>query len=223
MTIVHPARGDVRECSLYRFWVRHPLTGQVVLGYIGETGRQPFERLLEHLATQPWFDTVVRWEVDERVFYGKAAVEAAEAAAIRAELPLYNYEYNLDNPQRIEIWRAKEQRWARDAQRGRRAWAPAANSVAAAPARPRGKPAVKAKPWSSRRKHLTGVGVAWLASMILGWTLRAYYAELTEQWWWGIPAAALTVTVWVWSGCPVTKRGRREAWRRVKKRMRGRR
>lgn len=219
MTAVYPPRAGVRECRLYRFWVTHPLTGEVVLGYIGETGRQPFERLLEHLATQPWFDTVVRWEIDEQIFWGKAAVEAAEAAAIHAELPLYNYEHNLDNPRRIEIWRAKEQRWARDAQQGRRPWTPAPDRNGGGARRPPSRPKVVRRQWSSRRKHLTGLAVAVAVLTIVGWSVRAYCAELSEPWWCGVPAGALAATVWAWSGCPVTKRGRRTAWHRVKRRL----
>lgn len=122
MTSVLPTPTDTRDCHLYRFWVRHPLTGRRVLGYVGETVRQPFVRLMEHIGDQPWADTILGWEVDEVVYTGKAAVLEAEAAAIRAERPLYNYRENLDNPLRVEIWRAKEQRRARDDAGGRPRW-----------------------------------------------------------------------------------------------------
>ncbi|MEU7170285.1 hypothetical protein ABZ949_02190 [Micromonospora tulbaghiae] len=109
-----PSVADSRACALYRFWVRHPLTGKVVLGYVGETARMPFVRLMEHVLQQPWSDTIVRWEVDPRVYAGKAAVLAAEKSAIEAGRPLYNVEWNMGNPLRIKPWEAVAQRQARE-------------------------------------------------------------------------------------------------------------
>ncbi|HLL65732.1 MAG TPA: hypothetical protein VK453_08280 [Micromonosporaceae bacterium] len=112
---------DRRGCHVYRFLVRDPRSDYRTraLGYIGETARMPFDRLLEHVREQPWADTIVSWEVDDAVYSGKDAVLAAERAAVEAERPLYNHEWNLDNPDRIEIWKAREQRAARDAVGGR--------------------------------------------------------------------------------------------------------
>lgn len=130
MTATAQQYTDRRECALYRFWVRHPVTGKVVLGYIGETGRLPFVRLMEHVLAQPWADTIVRWEVDPTTYWGKPAVEAAEKTAIEQERPLYNVEHNMGNPDRIKPWEAVAQRQAR-------AWLAAAGGEAegAAPAR----------------------------------------------------------------------------------------
>ncbi|WP_433460673.1 hypothetical protein [Micromonospora sp. CA-248212] len=105
---------DRRDCALYRFWVRHPTMGRIVLGYVGETVRMPFVRLMEHIYDQPWSDTIVRWEVDSTVYAGKAAVLAAEKAAIESERPLYNVECNMGNPLRIKPWEAVAQRQARE-------------------------------------------------------------------------------------------------------------
>lgn len=143
MTATLPTRGpstpvggpssDPRDCALYRFWVRHPVTGLRALGYIGETARMPFVRLMEHIQEKPWADTIIGWEVDDRTFAGKDAVLQAERAAIHAEKPLYNIEENLGNGDRIPPWTAKEQRAARDAdRRARRA------AVVVGPARPAG-------------------------------------------------------------------------------------
>lgn len=106
---------DTRTCSLYRFWVLDPATGYTtrVLGYVGETARIPFERLMEHVYAQPWADTIVGWEVDPTVYTGKAAVLAAEKAAVRRERPLYNVEWNMGNPDRIPPWKAERQARAR--------------------------------------------------------------------------------------------------------------
>jgi hypothetical protein len=206
VTATYPSRSGLRECRLYRFWVLHPLTGEEVLGYIGETGRQPFERLLEHLATQPWFDTVVRWEVDGAVFYGKAAVEAAEAEAIRAELPLYNYEHNLDNPLRIEVWRAKEQRRNRDRQQGRALWAPKDTRTKAAPSGPRTPVRRRWKPW---QKALFGWSMGWLASFVAAWITLVWRTDFPVVWH-GARAAAIIAgasCLLAWLG--FTRRGRR--------------
>jgi hypothetical protein len=113
---------DLRDCRLYRFWVEHPETGEEVLGYVGETVRRPFERLMEHVDVQPWIDTVTRWERDPRVFAGKGAVLEAEAQAIRSEMPLYNVKGNERNPHRIIPPDAIRQRRARDAARGKPRW-----------------------------------------------------------------------------------------------------
>jgi hypothetical protein len=109
---------DLRDCRLYRFYVTHPVTGVVVLGYVGETVRVPLRRLMEHIESQPWSDTVVRWEVDPEVFVGKSAVLKAERATVEVELPLYNYEWNQGNPHRVPIPEARRQREARDSARG---------------------------------------------------------------------------------------------------------
>lgn len=113
---------DQRDCALYRIYVLDPRTNYrtVCLGYIGETAREPFVRFLEHLYERPFGDTIVGFpQVDPRVFAGKDEVLEAERLAVEAERPLYNYEWNLENPERIEIWRAREQRAERDAERAR--------------------------------------------------------------------------------------------------------
>lgn len=122
MTATLSPTADLRDCRLYRFWVEHPITGEEVLGYVGETVRRPFARMMEHVDVQPWIDTVTRWERDPRVFAGKGAVLEAEVQAIRAEMPLYNVRENLDNPHRIPPPTAIRQRRARDTARKRERW-----------------------------------------------------------------------------------------------------
>jgi hypothetical protein len=167
--VERPWLNDVRDCHLYRFWVRHPLTGERVLGYIGETARLPFERLMEHVMSQPWADTILAWEVDDRVYPGKQAVLEAEAAAIRSERPLYNYRENLDNPHRVEIWRAKEQRRVRDAARGRPRWVQAEDresTAFAGTAQPDPFWLVRAVNWLSVRSSLQIKTVLWSVSWV---------------------------------------------------------
>jgi hypothetical protein len=114
-------RDDRRDCALYRIMVLDPRTNYttVTLGYIGETGRMPFTRFVEHLYDQPFGDTIVGHpHVDPRAFAGKAQVLAAEEAAVRAEKPLYNIEYQKGAPHQIPQWTAREQRAERDRRRG---------------------------------------------------------------------------------------------------------
>ena len=122
MTATVPPATDLRDCHLYRFWVRHPLTRVRVLGYVGETVRLPFERLMEHIYSQPWADTIIAWEVDDVVYPGKRAVLEAETFAIQTEMPLYNVRGNESNPARIPPPLAIRQRRARDAAKNGPRW-----------------------------------------------------------------------------------------------------
>lgn len=216
MTATYPPRADVRQCRLYRFYVTDPFTGGTVLGYIGETGRQPFERLLEHLATQPWFDTVVRWEIDPQVYYGKKAVLDAETAAIRAERPLYNVVGNERNEKRIIPPVAIRQRRARDAQAQEPRWIHP-DDRAAQPRAYRASP-VRQRPAALTRaqKFAIGWGISWLGSTITAWLLALHWhLGSVEQA--GIGSAlvlpALLLTVWLLLLWNAGKRRRRKIWR----------
>lgn len=219
MTSTLPPRAQLQDCRLYRFWVTHPLTGEVVLGYIGETVRQPFERLLEHLATQPWFDTVVRWEVDEQVFAGKPAVLAAEAAAIRAERPLYNVKENMGNPVRVKPWEAVAQRRRRDDEAGRPRWVQPADtgprtSTKPAPARPSTVRASRRGP-SSRWQVAAGCAVTgWALMAWMLWTRAGHATWGTQEGRaWFSAVAPLVMLGWgAWFGPRV--------WRRMCRRVR---
>lgn len=117
---------DTRDCQLYRIktWA-HPgprYTRQVERGYVGETAREPLERALEHFKAQPFGDLFAGFEVDPVIYPGKAAVVAAEKAAIETEQPRYNVEFNRGNPDRISRQDAIRQRWARDDDAGRPRW-----------------------------------------------------------------------------------------------------
>ena len=193
MTATFQPATDLRDCHLYRFWVRHPLTRVRVLGYVGETVRLPFERLMEHIYSQPWADTIIAWEVDDVVYPGKAAVLEAEKFAVETEFPLYNYEWNLANPNRVEIWRAKQQRWARDDQRNRPRWVDSASKTQrsrASDARPRPRNANR----GGRRKAaelwtLAVVGLtAWLLLALMTWhvTARLGVAGINQRIWWSL-------------------------------------
>lgn len=158
-------------CSLYRITVWNPHDGYRTkrLGYLGETGRLPIERLAEHLRAQyPWGDTVCAIEVDDRVWPDKAAVLLAEEAAVRSERPLYNVEFNGRNPLRIPYGVQVRQRHARDRAAGRPLWQPASP-------RPRRRSVQPSRPaavgwW--HRSRWTGWHVlppAWVGLSLLVW------------------------------------------------------
>lgn len=195
MTATMPAVDDVRDCHLYRFWVRHPLTGRRVLGYIGETVRLPFQRLMEHVYDQPWADTIAGWEVEDVTYCGKAEVLAAEAAAIRAERPLYNVEHNLRNPLRITPPDAIRQRRARDAEKRAARWVhPNDRAQGGVPAEPpRAAPAARQPlPAWQVKTYLWAASWALLASSMPGWLARR---GLSPVWWHNLLAAALVSAV----------------------------
>lgn len=105
-----------------------PATGErrTRLDYVGQTIRTLDVRSEEHLEDKPWADIVVsdrpivveegEWTKDER--------DAKEIAAIHRIRPRYNYRDNLDNPERIEIFRQIDQRHNRDRAAGRQPWLP---------------------------------------------------------------------------------------------------
>lgn len=94
---------------IYRFWPkayvrcavagchrRHPM-------YIG-ISNEPWRREKQHQEDKPWHPHTRGWEVDDSVLYPtKRAAELAEAAAIRAELPLANDQHNRDNAHRVDF------------------------------------------------------------------------------------------------------------------------
>lgn len=98
---------DPHDCRLYWFKGRDPHErgiGDVML-YIGETAREPFERMMEHVYTKGWKKDITSWGVYPEVYPNKAAVLRAEKAKVEAELPIYNDEWNRGNPWRIPIYK----------------------------------------------------------------------------------------------------------------------
>jgi hypothetical protein len=214
VTATYPPRTSLRPCRLYRFYVEHPLTGEIVLGYVGETGRQAWERLLEHLATQPWFDTVVRWEVDPQVFYGKTAVLEAETAAIRVERPLYNVVGNERNEKRIIPPTAIRQRRERDARNNEARWVhPNDRGTDPRPRVPVRQKRSEPKLW---QKRLTGWACTWPTTTLVVWLLEIHWH--LGGWKQTLLAAALflpgfvSLTLLVLSQT-AKKRTRRKLWR----------
>jgi hypothetical protein len=78
---------------LYRFFSED---GELL--YVG-ISRDPHERFVEHLRSQPWAREVGRWELDRRVFVDELEARAMERLAIMRGRPCYNVVHNGD-PQR---------------------------------------------------------------------------------------------------------------------------
>lgn len=213
---------DTRDCRLYRFYVWDPRTNYTTktLGYIGETVRQPIARLLEHLNDQPWADTIVGWEVDDRVFAGKDAVLAAEADAIRRERPLFNYRENLDNPHRVEIRWAERQRWARDDADGRPRWVkpqPRDRTMAVPVQRFRSPAPVDVAPavgwlpsrWAPWQQKVALWAAGWGGPFVLFWGFLDRHG-VPDRWDTGVAAVAATTLLGY--GLRPSRRRRRRRW-----------
>jgi hypothetical protein len=186
-----PAPTGLQECRLYRFWGDDGL-----LLYVGETARQPFTRMMEHVADQPWSDLIVAWERDPQVFAGKGEVLAAEERAVKVERPLHNHEYNLRNPARVPIPVARRQRAVRDAARGGSApaWGPPA--AGARPVQRRSRPARRPSWWRTawRQRRRIAAGVVWLGLAGTAWS--ALEAEpVSERWWMSAGLASVVLVV----------------------------
>lgn len=202
-----------RPCSLYRIYVLDPRTNYktITLGYIGETARMPFTRFIEHLYEQPFGDTIVGHpEVDPRSFAGKDAVLAAEKAAVEAEKPLFNIEFNMGNSDRIRPWEAQEQRRRREAAKGNPRWVPGKNSqrAAAVPA----STSRLGRWWARRRWRVIGLAAVWLGLFVGGVGVARRALEGVDAVYGGAGLASapfVIVQVEVW------RRGVRRWWRNL--------
>lgn len=221
-----PPGVDLRDCRIYRFYGWDPRTNYTTktLIYIGETAREPLERMLEHVYEKPWADTITSWEADDQVYAGKDAVLAAERAAVEAERPLYNYEWNRNNSRRVEIWRQEQQRWARDDAKGRPRWVKptqqyrAPRRVAAASQAP----VPVSQPWPAWKQKTALWTGSWLLlnaasaggvhayGLAVGWT-PLIFASVVQ----------LALVVWSLRGAAITKEQRRAERRRRRARRSG--
>jgi hypothetical protein len=168
-------------CQLYRVVCLNPHATYATewLGYLGETGRVPIERIGEHFAEKLWRDTIVRIEIDPTIYPDKASVMAAEEAAIRAERPLYNIEHNMDNPLRIPPWEAERQAEERAAKAGRSLpqRVPAKSPRPPVRARRRG-PGRLVRSWRWwRRTRPARLATVWLVLAVGLWIVSAPHAE----------------------------------------------
>jgi hypothetical protein len=114
-----------RPGAVYGINLLDPATMTVRMDYVGQTRQRGRAREMQHRDDKPWEDLIVGSLVllAEGV-WTDAELDREEQQAIRRIRPRMNYEYNLHNPERIEIWRQQEQRWARDDAAGRPQWVP---------------------------------------------------------------------------------------------------
>lgn len=167
---------EQRDCALYYVDCLDPATNYTTVlrdAYIGETARDPFTRFMEHLYEQPFGDTIVgKPRVDPRVFRSKDEVWAAEREAVERLRPIYNYEYNLNNPARIPIPEARRQREDRDRLKGIESptWdkSPRAERQTQRPVRERRTPRLSAK-WRRRRSRAVVRLAVWAAFAVGIW------------------------------------------------------
>jgi hypothetical protein len=141
----------VKVWRLYRFY-----DADGVLLYIGQTGRMPLERLIEHLYEQGWAHEIARWEVDPRTWATEADVLAAEEAAIRVEKPCYNWQHN-EGPHRV--------------------WVPKVGSYRHPGRKPAPTPKLSPR-WRRLRNWAAGLAAGWLAATLLLWWADAATAAV---------------------------------------------
>lgn len=209
MTATLPSETS-RECHLYRWMVWDRDTGYTTtrLGYIGESEREFFARMAEHVKDKPWSDIYAGHEIDPRVFPDKASVRAAELAAIRAERPLFNERGNEGNPDRIDYEEQVRQRHERDRANGRPLWQPGSAAsrrrIPSASRRPPA-PARQVRTWRPPRwvRRSWPWAALWLAlAVLVGWRLPAGLGAVGLLW---VSSGAATFGV----GLVVPRRRRR--------------
>jgi hypothetical protein len=120
------APGVARPGVVYGFPVRHGVTGAVVLGYVGKSRQESWEREAQHRTgkeEQPWSDLIVGGAfIIARGVWTDAELAAAEERAIRSGVmfdgavrrPVHNDRYNRDNPDRVPLADAVAQRRERE-------------------------------------------------------------------------------------------------------------
>lgn len=176
-----------------------------VVGYIGQSVQTVKQREDQHRADQPFGNIICggSWVIEEG-FWTQDELDARERHYIRhgavlvpgqpAQRPVYNYEFNLDNPRRIEKWRAVEHRHLREP-----GWQPSAGRVDVQET---------GVDWAGRGWWLARRPVTW-------WTLAAvvfalWVGSLPRATWWdgAVYAACITSTV-AGLRMPRRRRGRR--------------
>lgn len=104
--------------TVYGINAAHPITGAIVLAYVGQTRQRLWARAKQHRKCQPWADLI-----DGEAFviqsgvWNDAMLDLRELIQIVRLRPTYNVIGNRANPWRIPPWTAKEQRAARDTAR----------------------------------------------------------------------------------------------------------
>jgi hypothetical protein len=98
---------------------------RIVWDYVGQTVREVEVREGEHVDDKPWADVIAGRPVTiAEGMWDKAERDRQEIAHIHKIKPRFNYDHNLENDERIEIWRQVELRHARDDAAHRARWIP---------------------------------------------------------------------------------------------------
>lgn len=120
--VEHPRRvGLVASAELARADARP----RIVWDYVGQTVRGVEIRADEHDEDKPWADVIAGRPVTvAEGMWDKAERDRQEIAHIHEIRPRFNYDHNLNNGRRIEIWRQVELRHARDDAARRARWIP---------------------------------------------------------------------------------------------------
>jgi hypothetical protein len=206
-----------------------PIPGVIVVGYVGKTRQTVKQREDQHRACQSFGDLIVggSWVIEEG-FWTEAELNEREQYYIRngvalvpggvPQRPVYNYDHNLDNPNRIEVWRAREHRQARQP-----GWQP----VVKVPRQRGARPALVVKSrsrlarwWQRRRWWAAGLGSAWttLFAAVLWMVLptkQGTDAVASAAFWATLPFAFVQGEIW--------RRRVRAWWRRTTRPRRRRR
>ena len=157
------------------------IVGPAVVGYIGKSRQTVKQREGQHRDSQSFSDLIVggSWTIEEG-FWTDAELAEREEYYIRngvalvlgqaPQRPIYNYEHNLDNPNRIEIWRAIQHRQLREP-----GWQPPPKDgiprqpmTLRFPARPVAAPSALSRWWLRRRWWVIGLTGMWVA-FLAGW------------------------------------------------------
>jgi hypothetical protein len=224
------ASGEVRRRSVVYGIPTLPVdkrTGQIlpgmppVVGYIGKSVQTVWQRQQQHRDSQPFSDTICggSWVIEEG-YWTDAELAAKEEWWIRngvalvprqkPQRPVYNYEHNTTNPDRIEVWRAREHRQAREP-----GWEPSSPGIPRQRAsRPARKQSRRAPVWLSRwwRRNRWPV-VGW--SLVWGLLVAGIWRVGADVWQgWDEPrnAVVLGSLVWLlswWAARPKRRRRRR--------------
>ncbi|MEV5211302.1 hypothetical protein AB0K35_27900 [Micromonospora sp. NPDC053740] len=198
-----------------------------IVGYIGKSVQTVYQRQEQHRDDKPFSDLIVggSWVIEEG-FWTDAELSAREQWWIRngavlllggkPQRPVYNYEFNLDNPNRVEVRRAVEQRQAREPGwvkpvKGsfvprQRTYGPPQNVARVVRRRPRYR-------WTRRRVRAAVLAVVWLV-MFAGFWWAGW-----DVWpgWYGPRNSAVGASVvmasaaaaWQWASKPKRRRRRR--------------
>lgn len=176
------------------------------VGYIGQSRQTAWQREQQHRASQPFSDLIVGGAfVLEEGQWDDATLDAREQWWIRhgasvvpdgpRQRPRYNYDHNLTNPARIEIFRAQQHRrnrepgWTQQRNRVPRQRAP--QRVSSGVRRSSRSRSSLRRWWLRRRALLAAWSAVWLALFVGMWLAAG------EAWtgWVGSRNAAVAATL----------------------------